>query len=79
MTWERGRGTGYWVREKLDQVLVSDSWCDLYPGARAWSVEGGCSDHLPIHLITQQQGRRYYTRRPRYENSWGKFLNAGGL
>ncbi|XP_031107295.1 uncharacterized protein LOC116011981 [Ipomoea triloba] len=78
-TWERGRGTGNWVREKLDRVLVSGSWRDMFPGARAWSVEGGCSDHMPIHLVTQKACRTSYVRRPRYENAWGKLPECKGI
>ncbi|XP_031116788.1 uncharacterized protein LOC116020453 [Ipomoea triloba] len=71
-TWERGRGTTQWVREKLDRVLVSGNWRDAFPRARAWSVKGTSSDHLPLHLCTNWGGRRSVVRRPRYENSWGK-------
>ncbi|XP_031127514.1 uncharacterized protein LOC116029605 [Ipomoea triloba] len=71
-TWERGRGSVNWVREKLDRVLVSGNWRDAFPRARAWSVEGSSSDHLPLKLSTNWVGRRSVVRRPRYENSWGK-------
>lgn len=53
LTWERGRGTGNWVREKLDRILVTDGWHELFPGARAWSLEGSSSDHLPLFFVIQ--------------------------
>ncbi|XP_019177735.1 PREDICTED: uncharacterized protein LOC109172940 [Ipomoea nil] len=70
-TWDRGRGTSNWVREKLDRILVSGNWQDLFPGARAWSVEGSNSDHMPLLLKTNTLGRQGFRRRPRFGNSWG--------
>nr|GLL35718.1 uncharacterized protein LOC109156647 [Ipomoea trifida] len=35
-TWERGRGTPNSVQEKLDRVLVSGNWRDVFSNAKAW-------------------------------------------
>lgn len=51
-------GTSYWVREKLDRILISDGWRELFPGARALSVEGSNSDHLPLFIVTRAGGGR---------------------
>lgn len=71
-TWERGRGTQNWVQEKLDRVLVSGGWRDIFLNAKARSLEGGSSDHMPLFLETNSAGVRRFRRRPRFENSWGK-------
>ena len=34
-TWERGRGTPQWVEEKLDRVMVTKRWWDLFHSAKA--------------------------------------------
>ncbi|XP_019155316.1 PREDICTED: uncharacterized protein LOC109152193 [Ipomoea nil] len=70
-TWEKGRGTCNWVREKLDRILVSGEWRDLWPYARAKSVEGSTSDHMPLLLTVEGGGPVRVARRPRFENSWG--------
>nr|GMD79921.1 uncharacterized protein LOC109152193 [Ipomoea batatas] len=70
-TWERGRGTDRWVQEKLDRVLVTGDWRDEFGGARAWSLEGGSSDHMPILLKLAHNRPREWRRRVRYENVWG--------
>ncbi|XP_031121072.1 uncharacterized protein LOC116024317 [Ipomoea triloba] len=69
-TWEKGRGTDAWVQEKLDRILVSGDWRDMFPGARAWSVEGGCSVHLALFLMTDDGRATQFRRRPRFENVW---------
>lgn len=69
---EKGRGTANWVREKLDRVPVSGSWCDLFPRASVWSMEGGTSDHMSLFLTTSSHSRTCYRRRPRFENSWSR-------
>ncbi|XP_019166531.1 PREDICTED: uncharacterized protein LOC109162266 [Ipomoea nil] len=78
-TWEKGRGTCRWVREKLDRVLVSGEWRDLFPRAQAWSLEGTTSDHLPLFLSLDTGERTHYTRRPRFENSWGRYPDCKGV
>ncbi|XP_019197208.1 PREDICTED: uncharacterized protein LOC109191092 [Ipomoea nil] len=71
-TWEKGRGTSEWVREKLDRILVSGTWRDNFPKAKAWSLEGTTSDHLPIFLAMEAVHMETFKRRPRFENSWGR-------
>lgn len=49
-TWERSKGTPQWVEAKLDRILNTDSWCDLFPNAKAESITTARSDHMPLHL-----------------------------
>ncbi|XP_031090908.1 uncharacterized protein LOC115995902 [Ipomoea triloba] len=70
-TWEQGRGTQHWVQEKLDRVLVSGAWRDVFRNAQAWSLEESSSDHLPIFLKLNARGKRDFRRLPRFENAWG--------
>ncbi|XP_031106154.1 uncharacterized protein LOC116010786 [Ipomoea triloba] len=72
-TWERGRGTERWVQEKLDHILVTGDWRDLFGDARAWSLEGSCSDHMPILLKLASARRRVGRNKVRYENAWGYY------
>lgn len=71
-TWERSRDTLDWVEEKLDRILVSDSWVDLFGEARASSIIASSSDHLPIVLWPYPSIRFKGRRRFEFENSWIK-------
>lgn len=71
VSWERGRGTLNWVQEKLDRILVTRVWIDLFLNTKAWSLEGSSSDHMPLFLVLNLMGRRCFTHMPRFENSWG--------
>lgn len=69
-TWERSRGTVDWVREKLDRILVTDSWLDIFGGAKASSIEAPVSDHLPLVLWPTPTERCKKRRSFKFENSW---------
>lgn len=71
-TWARGRGTSRWVQVKLERVLVTGEWRDLFLMARAWSLEGSSSDHMPLLLVTNLMGMRRFRKMPHFENSWGE-------
>ncbi|XP_019167807.1 PREDICTED: uncharacterized protein LOC109163512 [Ipomoea nil] len=47
-TWVKSRGTSRMIQEKLDRILASESWLDLFEGARAQSLPTLYSDHLPL-------------------------------
>nr|GME03824.1 endonuclease/exonuclease/phosphatase family protein [Ipomoea batatas] len=72
-SWNFLRGTERWVQEKLDRILVSGDWRDVFGEARASSLEGSCSDHMPILLQLEHVRRRVGRRRIRYENSRGYY------
>lgn len=70
-TWERGRGTSKWVKERLDRVLTSSSWCDKFPNTRVQSLEANSSDHLPIFLDPAHNlSPASRNNRFRFENLW---------
>lgn len=69
-TWEKSRGTPNWVEEKLDRILVSDGWLDVFGEAKATSLEASQSDHIPIILwpvpsIFTRPGKKF-----KFENLW---------
>ena len=49
-TWEKGRGTDKWIEEKLDRIMVTKLWLDLFSSARAWNLQASYSDHSPLFL-----------------------------
>lgn len=71
-TWERSRGSLQWVREKLDRILASDSWIDMFEGVKATLVEALVSDHLPLVLWPNVDFNARSRRRFKFENLWLK-------
>lgn len=69
-TWEKSRGTSNWVEEKLDRILVSESWLNLFGEARGTTLEATQSDHLPIILHVEATNRYNVTSRFKFENLW---------
>nr|GMD72664.1 uncharacterized protein LOC109162712 [Ipomoea batatas] len=49
-TWEKSCGMPSWIQAKLDRILVSDAWKDMFGCAEASSIVSSRSDHLPILL-----------------------------
>ena len=68
-TWERSRGTPWWVEEKLDRGLASQSWHDIFPATYITNEDASPSNHSTIILCTEGSTttRRY---RFRFENAW---------
>lgn len=71
-TWERARGSPNWVSAKLDRIFVSDSWVDLFRGARGTSLQAAKSDHLPLFLKIESEPRSRMKRKNYFENLWLK-------
>ncbi|XP_031099760.1 uncharacterized protein LOC116003956 [Ipomoea triloba] len=71
-TWERSKDTPNWVEAKLDKILTSDSWNDLFMHAKASSVIAPKSDLLPLHLHMYQAINQKPKGRFRFENLWLK-------
>ncbi|XVE66534.1 hypothetical protein DITRI_Ditri08aG0086900 [Diplodiscus trichospermus] len=69
-TWERGRGTDAFVKEKLNRCLVDLSWVDLFPEARLMSLVASVSDHCPVELNTDMHSYNGRVCTFRFENSW---------
>lgn len=69
-TWERGRGTPDFTEVRLDRVLTSTAWLNLFPLAKLYNLEGASSDHSPIFLVPQQIVKTGSSYRFRFENAW---------
>lgn len=69
-TWERGRGTPDFTEVRLDRVLTSTAWLNLFPLAKPYNLEGASSDHSPIFLVPQQIVKTGSSYRFRFENAW---------
>lgn len=69
-TWEKGKGTSNWVRERLDRAFANDDWWHLFPLCKLTVHHTICSDHEPIVLdlcnvqVTKKQFRF------KFENTW---------
>ncbi|XP_031131932.1 uncharacterized protein LOC116033319 [Ipomoea triloba] len=71
-TWERSRGTPAMVEEKLDRVLVTETWLSLFEGAKACSLICPYSDHLPIMITPEMSNIGCRSRRFCFDNMWLK-------
>ncbi|VFQ93141.1 unnamed protein product [Cuscuta campestris] len=69
-TWERGRGSHNWVEERLDRVVVSGAWRDLFTQACVFNNFMRTSDHAALHLCLDRAIRVHRARRFRFENAW---------
>ncbi|XP_074328042.1 uncharacterized protein LOC141665954 [Apium graveolens] len=69
-TWERSRGSNFWIQERLDRGVANQKWRELFPEAEVEVIEVATSDHLPLYL---QLNRRVYMpkeKKFRFENIW---------
>lgn len=69
-TWEKGRGTGSWMKICLDRALTSNLWLDLFSLAKLYNLEGTPSDHSPIFLVPLIKNAGPSKKRFRFENAW---------
>lgn len=70
-TWERGRGTDHWIETRLDRVLTTDKWNELFSRSKLYNLEGSPSDHSPIYLDTRRLLYEPRTNRKfKFENAW---------
>ncbi|XP_074360389.1 uncharacterized protein LOC141701635 [Apium graveolens] len=71
-TWEKGKGTADWVREKLDRAFPTDLWWHMFPLCTLSVTHSSISVHDPIILnffntnVTKKQFRF------KFENTWLK-------
>lgn len=56
-SWERGRLLSNNIRERLDRGVVNPEWWDLFPGYRVSHLQPSFSDHCPILVDTEGDGR----------------------
>ena len=69
-TWERGRGTDRWVREKLDRAFATNAWLRKFPLCSLTVHHVTYSDHDPINLdlLSVNCSRKQF--RFKFENMW---------
>lgn len=69
-TWERGRGTDRWVREKLDRAYATSSWLRKFPVCKLTVHHVTYSDHDPINLdlLSVHCSRKQFWFM--FENTW---------
>lgn len=58
-----------WIEVKLDHVIASDEWIELFGNARSTTLEAS-RDHLPILLRLNVVDVRRMRRRAKFENLW---------
>nr|GMC60208.1 uncharacterized protein LOC109157277 [Ipomoea batatas] len=69
-TWERGRGTTTMVEEKLDRILVTDTWLTLFDRASTSSLTCPYSDHMPLFLSPAMVAAPPRRKRFCFDNMW---------
>ncbi|KAJ9188062.1 hypothetical protein P3X46_003457 [Hevea brasiliensis] len=69
-TWEKGRGSEDWVRERLDRALVTYSWQNIFQDAYVETLVATNSDHSPLFLCLNTTLVVYHKKRFCFENSW---------
>ncbi|KAL2894664.1 Orotate phosphoribosyltransferase [Bienertia sinuspersici] len=70
-TWQRGNSSSRIVRERLDRLLASMSWCALFPSAVVLNLNIQNLDHGPILLkIVKRDGRNVRGRILKFESLW---------
>lgn len=71
-TWEKSRGTDWWIQERLDRGLANKEWVELFPSAIVKVMEVSTSDHFPLYLALNRQVFMPKVHRFRFENMWVK-------
>ncbi|XP_050238444.1 uncharacterized protein LOC126687935 [Mercurialis annua] len=69
-TWERGRGTNHWIKERLDRFLVNPQWQLAFSQSHLKNVATTVSDHSALILKLKIWQKTQHPRRFRFENSW---------
>ncbi|XP_019190328.1 PREDICTED: uncharacterized protein LOC109184745 [Ipomoea nil] len=69
-TWEKGRGTDAWVEERLDRVVASLEWLEIYEEVEVRNVWTYNSDHYAIFLDLDTQPVRATRRAFKFESAW---------
>lgn len=63
-TWGNGRWGPGFVKERLDRVLCSKNWREIYDDCAAINLETWTSDHCPVLMEVNERGSTLnYTKR----------------
>jgi hypothetical protein len=69
--WFKSLSTTRAVEEKLDRVLVTNSWMQIFPNAKLENLVASSSDHFPILLDKTPVARTHRVKRSfKFENAW---------
>lgn len=68
-TWSRGRRTDNFKEERLDRVLASRDWIDLFPKNCLINGVVDRSDHTPLWLQLWEGRYRGYPKHFHFENA----------
>lgn len=71
-TWEKGKGTANWVKERLDRAFATDQWWQLFPLCNLSVDHVVYSDHDPIQLDLYNVKLAKKQFRFKFENTWLK-------
>ena len=67
-TWVTTRCGG--IKVRLDRVLATQSWVDLFPSYKVTHLKPTSSDHIPILLEWNPKKRVRFKKTFRYEDGW---------
>ncbi|VFQ99103.1 unnamed protein product [Cuscuta campestris] len=69
-TWERGRGSDSWIEERLDRMVATSAWRQLFGQAIVFNILLRQSDHSAIFLSIHKPHKVARSYRFRFENAW---------
>ncbi|XP_065855885.1 uncharacterized protein [Euphorbia lathyris] len=78
-TWERGKGSDAWIREKLDSAFGSTEWCNRFAQYSVINLIASYSDHSPVLVVLGGRVRKKHKRRFRFDRAWVKESEFGEL
>ncbi|XP_074299650.1 uncharacterized protein LOC141630795 [Silene latifolia] len=71
-TWQRGKSMRTFVRERLDRVVATDAWCELFPTVQVTNFPIYASDHLALIIkeCGSEEGQRGGRKQFCFEPFW---------
>ena len=72
-TWEKGNNVVNNIKERIDKIVASRRWCELYPNFIVKHAPRIVSDHCPIIIDTEWRVRKTTQnaiRKFRFEAMW---------
>jgi hypothetical protein len=80
-TWNNGREGDDFIQERLDRVVASPDWCEMFQGSKVVVEASLTSDHAPLFIaVTENQmPRKRNQQNIKYEANWGKNKECKGI
>lgn len=69
-SWDHGAGIAEWIEVRLDRVLVSCNFMNLFPESKLFNLEVSTSDHCPILLKMKKMHIAIQVKRFSFKNAW---------